>query len=71
MDVRSLTIQDADRRVADRISKLSPEQQGYLRVSSLDQNGKDLSFEEVGYCPGSRVGRTNFTRRKSYFQYEI
>ncbi|PRX51603.1 M1 family metallopeptidase [Salegentibacter salegens] len=48
MDVRSLTIQDADRRVADRISKLSPEQQGYLRVSSLDQNGKDLSFEEVG-----------------------
>ncbi len=48
MDVRSLTIQDADRRVADRISKLTEDQQGYLRVSSLDQNGNDLSYEEVG-----------------------
>ena len=48
MDVRSRTINDPDRRVGDRISKLSEEEQGYLRVSSLDQNGNDLSFEEVG-----------------------
>ena len=48
MDVRSITIKDPDRRVGDRISKLSEEEQGYLRVSSLDQNGNDLSYEEVG-----------------------
>ena len=48
MDVRSLTIKDPDRRVGDRISKLTEEEQGYLRVSSLDQNGKELTYEEVG-----------------------
>ena len=48
MDVRSLTIKDPDRRVGDRISKLTEEEQGYLRVSSLDQNGNELSYEEVG-----------------------
>ncbi len=48
MDVRSLTIKDPDRRVGDRISKLTEEEQGYLRVSSLDQNGNELTYEEVG-----------------------
>ncbi|GGW98124.1 M1 family metallopeptidase [Salegentibacter mishustinae] len=48
MDVRSLTIKDPDRRVGDHISKLTEEEQGYLRVSSLDQNGNELSYEEVG-----------------------
>jgi len=48
MDVRSLTIKDPDRRVGDRISKLTPEQEGYLKISSLDQNGNELSYEEVG-----------------------
>jgi len=48
MDVRSTSIQDPDRRVGDRISKLTEDQQGYLRVSSLNQNGNELSYEEVG-----------------------
>lgn len=48
MDVRSRTIQDPDSRVGDRISNLSPEEQGYLRVNSLTQDGKPLNFEEVG-----------------------
>ncbi len=48
MDVRSRTINDPDQRVMDRISGLSPEQQGYLRVSSLNQNGAPLQYEEVG-----------------------
>lgn len=48
MDVRSTSIQDPDRRVGDRISKLTEDQKGYLRVSSLNQNGNELSYEEVG-----------------------
>jgi hypothetical protein len=48
IDVRSLTIPDPDPRVGDRISKLSPEEQGFLKVNSLTQNGVKLNFEEVG-----------------------
>lgn len=48
MDVRSRTISDPDRRVGDRISKLSPSEQGFLKVNSLTRDGQPLSFEEVG-----------------------
>ncbi|WP_461588856.1 M1 family metallopeptidase [Winogradskyella sp.] len=48
MDVRSRTIQDADPRVGDRISKLLPNEIGYIKVNSLKQNGKAISYETVG-----------------------
>jgi len=48
MDVRSLSIADPDKRVEDRISKLSPSEIGYIRPSSLTQDGKDLSYKVVG-----------------------
>ena len=48
MDVHSLTISDPDPRVRDRISKLAPEDQGYLKVESLKQNGVNLNYETVG-----------------------
>jgi hypothetical protein len=48
MDVRSRTIEDPDRRVRDRISKLQPHEIGYLRVKSLRQNGKVAAFEYAG-----------------------
>lgn len=48
MDVRSRSLPDPDRRVRDRISKLSPEEIGYLRVKSLNQDGVEISYEEVG-----------------------
>ncbi len=47
MDVRSRTIADPDRRVADRISKLKPEEIGYLHVSSLTMNGAPVEYREV------------------------
>ncbi|PTX45022.1 peptidase M1-like protein [Christiangramia gaetbulicola] len=34
--------------IVSRITGLSPEQQGYLRVNSLTQDGKELQYEEVG-----------------------
>tara|TARA_B100000787_G_scaffold85056_1_gene62687 strand:+ start:3479 stop:5302 length:1824 start_codon:yes stop_codon:yes gene_type:complete len=48
MDVRSLTIEDPDRRVGDRISKLAPSEIGYIRPSKLTQDGKKLAYEVVG-----------------------
>jgi len=44
MDVRSRTIEDADGRVADRISKLKPDEQGYIKVNTLRHNGKAVKF---------------------------
>lgn len=48
MDVRSRTIADPDKRVGDRISKLKPDEIGFLHAKSLKMNGKDVEFEEVG-----------------------
>jgi len=48
MDVRSLTIPDPDGRVADRISKLQPDEIGYIKVSSLTQDGISIKHETVG-----------------------
>lgn len=39
MDIRSRTIQDPDPRVRDRISKLSPDEIGYMKVTSIKHNG--------------------------------
>ena len=48
MDIRSLTIADPDRRVGDRISKLSDEEIGYQKINTLTQNGRAVDFEVVG-----------------------
>ncbi|NCP60350.1 MAG: M1 family metallopeptidase [Flavobacteriales bacterium] len=48
MDIRSLTIADPDSRVGDRISKLALEDQGFLKVETLTQNGVALHYETVG-----------------------
>lgn len=43
MDVRSRTISDPDRRIGDRISKLTAEEIGFQKVLSLTQDGKAVS----------------------------
>jgi len=48
MDVRSRTIADPDSRVKDRISKLKPNEIGYIKVKSLKQNGTNINYETVG-----------------------
>jgi hypothetical protein len=47
MDVRSRTIADPDKRVGDRISKLKPNEIGYLHAKSLTMNGRSVKFREV------------------------
>ena len=48
MDVRSRTILDHSAKIGDRISKLRPSEIGYIKVNSLLQNGKEVSYEAVG-----------------------
>jgi hypothetical protein len=48
MDVRSRTISDPDRRVKDRISKLSADEVGYQKILSLKQNGKEVKYSIEG-----------------------
>jgi len=45
MDVRSRTIEDADSRVADRILNLKPEEQGWIKINTLAQDGRPLQYE--------------------------
>ncbi len=48
MDVRSRTIADPDKRVGDRISKLLPNEIGYINVTSLKQDGKKINHKTAG-----------------------
>ncbi len=48
MDERSRDLPDPDPRVMDRISKLTPETIGFLKVSSLSQNGTSLTYKTEG-----------------------
>lgn len=48
MDIRSRTIPDADPRVADRISKLTPEEIGYHKIQKFTQDGADLKYHIQG-----------------------
>ncbi len=48
MDVRSRMLPDSDPRVSSRISKLTPEEQGWQKINSLKMNEKDCLFEVVG-----------------------
>jgi hypothetical protein len=48
MDVRSITIADADSRVGDRISKLQKDDFGFLNIVSLTQNKVPLKYTVAG-----------------------
>ena len=48
MDVRSRTISDPDKRVGDRISKLTPREIGFQEVKSLTLNGAACTYITEG-----------------------
>lgn len=48
MDVRSRTIADPDPRVTDRISKLKPNEIGFLKIENLKQDGQSIKGETIG-----------------------
>lgn len=48
MDIRSRNIEDSDKRVGNRISKLLPSEIGFIKPQRLTQDGVLLSFEIAG-----------------------
>ncbi|MEB3347808.1 M1 family metallopeptidase [Aquimarina gracilis] len=48
MDVRSINLPDPSPKIMDKISKLKPKEIGYIKVSSLSQNGKTVQHKTVG-----------------------
>lgn len=48
MDTRSRSLPDPDRRVADRISKLTPDEIGYHHITLLKQNDVPLKYQVQG-----------------------
>ena len=48
MDIRSRTINDPDKRVGDRISKLNSDEIGFIKVTSLLQDGVSLKYKTIG-----------------------
>lgn len=47
MDQRSLNITDPDKRVGDRISKLRPHEEGWMKMKYVMSNGQSLSTKVV------------------------
>ena len=48
MDIRSQNLPDPDPRVLSRISTLTPDEIGYIKVASLTQNGSPLTYKVAG-----------------------
>jgi len=48
MDVRSRNVQDPDKRIGDRISRLQKDETGHQKIKSLKQDGKVLTTKETG-----------------------
>ncbi|MDY8135307.1 M1 family metallopeptidase [Aquimarina sp. 2201CG5-10] len=71
MDTRSLNLPDPDGRVMDRISKLTPEEIGYIKVSSLTQNGKALTYETSGTVLEVKLDKPILPGEKVNFSMEF
>ena len=71
MDVRSRTIVDADSRVGDRISKLTPAQIGYQKIHELKQNGKKVQFHEEGTILVVDLDKPILPNSKTTFEMEF
>ncbi len=48
MDMRNRALADSDQRVGGRISKLTPEEIGFQKVTKLTCNGKPVKYEIIG-----------------------
>ena len=71
MDVRSRTIADADARVGDRISKLTPDEIGFMKVNSLNQDGKNLSYAVAGTVLEVTLAKPILPGQKTTFNMEF
>lgn len=68
MDERSRAIKDPDRRVMDRISKLTDGEIGYQKVLSLKQDGKATQYEVLGTVLTVTLAKPLLPKSKTTFE---
>jgi hypothetical protein len=71
MDVRSRNIPDPDRRVMDRISKLKDDEIGYQHITSLKQDGKDVSHHTEGTILEVTLAKPLLPKTKTVFELKF
>jgi len=71
MDVRSRTIEDPDRRVRDRISKLSEDEMGYHKIDKLTQQGKKLDYHVQGTVLEVKLDEPILPGKSTTFEMEF
>ncbi|TBW25845.1 M1 family metallopeptidase [Gramella sp. KN1008] len=62
---------DENPEIVSRISELTPEQIGYLRVNSLTQDGQKLQYEEVGTVLEVELAEAILPGDKTIFKMEF
>ncbi len=71
MDIRSLNIDDPDRRVQDRISKLKDDEIGYQHIQKLSQDGKDIAYKVNGTILEVTLAKPILPNTKTTFDMEF
>ncbi len=71
MDVRSRNLPDPDPRVGDRISKLKDDEIGYQHISTLKQDGKEVSFHTMGTILEVTLKKPLLPSSKTVFQMQF
>ncbi len=67
MDIRSRTIQDPDRRVRDRISKLKPNEIGFHKIKKLTLNETEVPFIVEGTIVEASLPKPILPKSKAQF----
>jgi hypothetical protein len=71
MDVRSRSLPDPDKRVLDRISKLTESEIGYQHILSLRQDGKELTTTTKGTILEVKLAKPMLPHTKSVFEMKF
>ena len=71
MDVQNQSLKDSDTRFGSQISRLAPGDQGYHRIESLKQDGKELKYEVVGTILEVQLSSPIFPGSKSTFDMQF
>jgi len=71
MDVRSRTLTNPDRRVADRIANLKENEIGYHKINSLQQDNKKLDYHIEGTVLEVELARPILPETKSRFEMKF
>ena len=70
MDVRSMTIADADSRVGDRISKLAPDEIGFIKPTMLTQDGTPVAYTIEGTVMVVKLNKPLKSGKSTTFKME-